>query len=303
MLAARRGDRAGPADHLAALYLPGSHRAGMSALRRTSSRRTPRTASRHFGSSALLHRRHLAAIGVGDLLGTADRARGEDPARALKFPRRCRFGRLQLVAAVPRNTSAYVELAATECVAVLMKGSLHSDELLAAVVARDSGCGRNGASIRVYAMDVRPMPTAAHHDAAINIQPAAGAQYDICQNAIDLLLRLGMGTPLVAVLAAVERESGDVLDARCSGADDGGAGNGSAARRSMGRSPSTTRSARCDAYQGIVSPSRTGGHPAGAGSGAGNMLAKRLIYFAGATAAGLVSGARADHLTSRARIR
>jgi phosphate acetyltransferase len=88
---------------------------------------------------------------------------------------------------------------------LLMKGSLHTDELLAAVVARDNGLRTGRRISHVFIMDV---PT--YHkvlivtDAAINIAPALEDKVDICQNAIDLAVSLGLKEPKVAILAAVE---------------------------------------------------------------------------------------------------
>ena len=87
---------------------------------------------------------------------------------------------------------------------ILMKGSLHTDELMAAVVSRDGL--RTGRRIsHAFIMDV---PT--YHkvlvvtDAAINIAPALEDKADICRNAIDLCVSLGLEAPKVAILAAVE---------------------------------------------------------------------------------------------------
>jgi phosphotransacetylase len=88
---------------------------------------------------------------------------------------------------------------------LLMKGSLHTDELLGAVVARETGLRTGRRISHVFIMDV---PT--YHkvlvvtDAAINIAPTLEDKVDICQNAIDLAVALGVATPKVAVLAAVE---------------------------------------------------------------------------------------------------
>ena len=88
---------------------------------------------------------------------------------------------------------------------LLMKGSLHTDELLGAVVARDIGLRTGRRISHVFIMDV---PT--YHkvliitDAAISIAPALEDKVDICQNAIDLAISLGLERPKVAVLAAVE---------------------------------------------------------------------------------------------------
>lgn len=198
-----------------------------------------------------------------------------------------------------------VELAVAGEVAALVKGSLHTDELLGAVVAPESGLRTERRISHVYAMDVpaygKPLLIT---DAAINIRPTLDHKRDICQNAIDLMRRLGIVEPRVAVLAAVE-----TVNARMPATLDAAALTVMAARGQItgGRvdgplafdnaiSPDAART------KGIVSP------VAGLADillvpdlEAGNMLAKQLIYFAGATAAGLVLGARVPIvLTSRA---
>ena len=98
-----------------------------------------------------------------------------------------------------------VELAAAREVDALMKGSLHTDELLGAVVAAHSGLRTERRVSHVYALDVPAYPkTLILTDAAINIAPTLEQKRDICQNAIDLLHVLGVAEPLVAILAAVE---------------------------------------------------------------------------------------------------
>src|SRR5688572_4722727 len=92
---------------------------------------------------------------------------------------------------------------------LLMKGSLHTDELLSAVVAKETGLRIGRRISHVFVMDV---PT--YHkvlivtDAAINITPALEDKADICQNAIDLARALGLEQPRVAILAAVETING-----------------------------------------------------------------------------------------------
>ena len=196
------------------------------------------------------------------------------------------------------------ELAASGRVAVLMKGSLHSDELLAAVVASGSGLRTERRISHVYAMSVpayaKPLIVT---DAAINIQPTLEQKRDICQNAIDLLHLLGMAQPLVAVLAAVE-----TVNAQMPSTIDAAALTVMAARGQI-------TGARVDgplAFDNAISPdaAKTKGivSPVAGQADillvpdleAGNMLAKQLIYFAGADAAGLVLGARVPIiLTSR----
>jgi phosphate acetyltransferase len=209
------------------------------------------------------------------------------------------------IEAVPHSHAAAdraVELAVAGQVAVLVKGSLHSDELLGAVVR--SGLRTERRISHVYGMDVpaydKPLIVT---DAAINIQPSLPEKRDICQNAIDLLRRLGVERPRVAVLAAVETVNPAMpatLDAAAltvmaaRGQIEGGEVDGPLAFDNA-ISPDAART------KGIVS--RVAGHAdilLVPDLEAGNMLAKQLIHFAGATAAGLVLGARVPIvLTSR----
>jgi phosphate acetyltransferase len=197
-----------------------------------------------------------------------------------------------------------VELAAKGEVDALMKGSLHTDELLAAVVAAQSGLRTERRISHVYALDVpaytKPLIIT---DAAINIAPTLGQKRDICQNAIDLLHTMGITLPLVAVLAAIETVNpamqatidaaaltvvamrGQITGARVDGplAFDN-AINFDSARIKEIVSPVAGQA------DILVVPNLE----------AGNMLAKQLIYLAGADAAGLVLGARVPIiLTSR----
>jgi phosphate acetyltransferase len=88
---------------------------------------------------------------------------------------------------------------------LLMKGSLHSDELLGAVTKRETGLRTARRISHVFVMDVPTHPqTLFITDAAVNIAPDLLAKRDIIQNAIDLYTGLGLGTPKVAILSAVE---------------------------------------------------------------------------------------------------
>jgi phosphate acetyltransferase len=198
-----------------------------------------------------------------------------------------------------------VELAASRKVAALMKGSLHSDELLSAVVAQGSGLRTERRMSHVYAMDIpaycKPLVIT---DAAINIAPSLEQKRDICQNAIDFLRLMGVDLPRVAVMAAVETvnpKMPSTLDAAAltvmaaRGQITGGLVDGPLAfDNAVNLAAATTK--------GIVSPV--------AGQAdillvpdleAGNMLVKQLMLFAGADGAGLVLGARVPIiLTSRA---
>lgn len=195
-----------------------------------------------------------------------------------------------------------VELALAGQVEALAKGSLHTEELLGAVVRSRLRTERRIS--HVYGMDVpaydKPLIIT---DAAINIQPTLPEKRDICQNAIDLFRQLGVQKPKVAVLAAVETVNPGMpatLDAAAltvmaaRGQITGGVVDGPLAFDNA-VSPDAART------KGIVSPV--------AGKAdillvpdleAGNMLAKQLTHFSGATAAGLVLGARVPIvLTSR----
>lgn len=198
-----------------------------------------------------------------------------------------------------------VEMAARGKVAVLVKGSLHTDELLTAAVSRTGGLRTERRISHVYGMDVpayeKPLIVT---DAAINIQPTLNHKRDICQNAVDLMRLLGAEQPRVAVLAAVETVN-PVMPATL----DAAALTVMAARGQITGALvdgplafDNAISRESAATKGIASPV--------AGQAdillvpdleSGNMLAKQLIYFAGATAAGLVLGARVPIvLTSRA---
>lgn len=197
-----------------------------------------------------------------------------------------------------------VELAASGEVDIFVKGSLHTDELLGAVVAAGSGLRTERRISHVFALDVpaygKPLIIT---DAAINIQPTLDQKRDICQNAIDLLRTLGVDEPRVAVLAAVE-----TVNAKMSATLDAAALTVMAARGQI-------CGARVDgplAFDNAINleAARTKGIISQVAGEAdillvpdlesGNMLAKQLIYFAGATAAGIVLGARVPIvLTSR----
>lgn len=198
-----------------------------------------------------------------------------------------------------------VELAAGGKVDALMKGSLHSNELLSAVVAASSGLRTERRVSHVYMLDVPSYPKPlVITDAAINIAPSLTDKRDICQNAIDFLQRLGVTEPLVAVLAAVETVEpsmqatldaaaltvmamrGQITGARIDGplAFDNAISLDSARIKDI----VSPVAGRADI---LVVPNLE----------TGNMLAKQLIYLAGADAAGLVLGARVPIiLTSRA---
>jgi phosphate acetyltransferase len=188
---------------------------------------------------------------------------------------------------------------------ILMKGSLHTDELLSAVVAKETGLRTKRRISHVFIMDV---PT--YHkvlmvtDAAINIAPTLEDKADICQNAIDLAHSLGLARPKVAILAAVETINSKMpatLDAAalCKMAERGQI-TGAAVDGPLAFDNAI--SADAAAIKGIKS--EVAGDPdilIAPDLEAGNILAKQLTYLANADSAGLVLGARVPIiLTSRA---
>jgi phosphate acetyltransferase len=188
---------------------------------------------------------------------------------------------------------------------LLMKGSLHTDELMRAVTASATGLRTGRRISHVFIVDVP------HHsetlfitDAAINIFPDLDVKRDIVQNAIDLFTQVGLGTPRVAILSAVETVTSKIPStieaaALCKMADRGQITGGildgplafdnavdpEAARIKGIQSPVAGKA------QILVVPDLE----------AGNMLAKNLIFLSKADSAGLVLGARVPIiLTSRA---
>lgn len=198
-----------------------------------------------------------------------------------------------------------VELASTGRVAALMKGSLHSDELLSAVMSHSSGLRTGRRMSHVYLMDIPAYDRLlAVTDAAINIQPDLDQKRDICQNTVDFLRLLGVERPNVAVLAAVE-----TVSSKMQATLDAAALTVMAARGQITDAVvdgplafDNAISSEAARAKSIISP--VAGHAdilLVPDLEAGNMLAKQLIYFAKAGAAGLVLGARVPIiLTSRA---
>lgn len=197
-----------------------------------------------------------------------------------------------------------VSLARAGRVTALMKGALHTDEILAAAIARATGLRTERRMSHVYALDVPSYPKPLFlTDAAVNIAPSLEEKRDIVQNAIDLARALGITQPKVAILSAVETVStklGSTLDAAalCKMAGRGQITDG------LVDGPlafDTAISRTAAAAKALVSPV--------AGEAdilvvpdlvSGNMLAKQLIHLAGADAAGLLLGARVPIiLTSR----
>jgi phosphate acetyltransferase len=203
------------------------------------------------------------------------------------------------------SASTAVQLARAGEVEAIMKGSLHTDELLSAIVPSDTGLRTSRRISHIFVMDVPSYPRALLiTDAAINIYPKLKEKVDIVQNAIDLGKILGTPEPRVAILSAVETvtpeiESTLTAAALCKMADrgqiTGGILDGPLAFDNA-ISPEAART------KGIVS------EVAGKADilvvpdlESGNMLAKQLSWLAGAESAGIVMGTRVPvALTSRA---
>ena len=217
------------------------------------------------------------------------------------------LGRTRIVDAPHSHAAAAkaVELVRQGEAELLMKGSLHTDELLSAVVARETGLRTGRRISHVFLMDV---PT--YHkvlivtDAAINIAPTLEDKVDIVQNAIDLALTLGVTTPKVAILAAVETVNSKMqatLDAAAlckmaernqitSGILDGPLAFDNAISKDAARTKGIKSEVAGDPDI-LLAPDLE----------AGNILAKQLTFLANADSAGLVLGARVPIiLTSRA---
>ena len=187
----------------------------------------------------------------------------------------------------------------------IMKGSLHTDELLGAVVSSSTGLRTARRMSHVFVLDVptypRPLLVT---DAAINIYPDLLAKVDIIQNAIELARDLGIESPKVAILSAVETinpkipstvEAATLCKMADRGQIKGGVLDGPLAfDNAINLEAAKTKNIVSDvAGQAdiLVAPDLE----------AGNMIAKQLQYLAGADSAGIVLGTRVPIvLTSRA---
>jgi len=203
------------------------------------------------------------------------------------------------------SAEAAVRLAREGKAEMVMKGSLHSDELMAAVVKRETGLRTNRRISHCFIMDVPAIDRAVIiSDAAVNIFPTLEDKVHIVQNAIDLARALGLEQPKVAILSAMETVNPKVPStieaaALCKMADRGQITGG------LLDGPLALDNAidlGAAKIKKITSP------VAGVADilivpdlEAGNMLAKSLSFMADADAAGIVLGARVPViLTSRA---
>jgi phosphate acetyltransferase len=217
------------------------------------------------------------------------------------------LGDLEIVDVPHSNASAAkaVELIKEGQAEILMKGSLHTDELMSAIVSREGGLRTARRISHAFVMDV---PT--YHkvlivtDAAINIAPTLEDKVDICQNAIDLAISLGLERPKVAILAAVETVTSKMpatIDAAalCKMAERGQIKGGLldgplAFDNAISKEAAKTKGIKSDVAGDpdiLLAPDLE----------AGNILAKQLSFLANADSAGMVLGARVPViLTSRA---
>jgi phosphate acetyltransferase len=264
---------------------------------------TPTAVAHPCDESSLRGAADAARLGLIAPILVGPRARIETLARQHKID----------IAGLPIVDAPYSEASAAKAVELvregkaeaLMKGSLHTDELMAAVVRRETGLRTARRVSHCFVMDVpaypRPLLVT---DAAINIQPDLEVKADIVQNAIELAHVLGVENPKVAILSAVETINPKIqstLDAAalCKMAERGQITGGTldgplAFDNAISEEAAKTKK--------IVSPV--------AGKAdillvpdleSGNMVAKQLQYLAGADSAGIVLGTRVPIvLTSRA---
>jgi phosphate acetyltransferase len=228
--------------------------------------------------------------------------------KAAAFKHGIDISRFELVD-VPHSEAAAakaVELIHAAKGEILMKGSLHTDELMRSVTAKATGLRTDRRISHVFVMDVPAYSeTLFITDAAINIFPDLDGKRDIVQNAIDLYTQIGIGTsPRVAILSAVETVTSKIpstIDAAalCKMADRGQITGGLLDGPLAFDNAIDMESARIKGIKSevagraqiLVVPDLE----------SGNMLAKNLAYFAKADGAGIVLGARVPVvLTSRA---
>jgi len=239
----------------------------------------------------------IAPVLVGD----------ESRIRSLAETMQLDLGTIRIVDIPESRLAAFraVEMARKGEVQMLMKGSLHTDEIMGAVVSREGGMRTGRRISHVFALDVpsyhKPLFVS---DAAINIQPDLETKIDILQNAIDAMLTIGVVNPKVAILSAVESVNPAIpstLDAAalCKMVDrgqitgaivDGPLAFDNAISLEAARIKKIKSKVAGDVDLLMV-PNLE----------AGNILFKQLQYLAGALAAGVVVGAKVPIvLTSRA---
>ena len=242
-----------------------------------------------------------AGLIVPVLIGPADKIRSVAAAEGLSLDR----ASIVDVAHSHAAAEQAVKMAREGEVLAIMKGSLHTDELMSAVVKRDGGLRTSRRISHVFLMD---LPTYSTRllitDAAINIEPTLEEKADIVQNAIDMAITLGVETPKVAILSAVETvhpKMRSTLDAAalCKMADRGQIKGGLLDGPLAFDNAVSLAAARTKGIRSEVAGRAEILHVPDLESG--NMIAKQLEYLANAVAAGIVLGARVPIvLTSRA---
>ena len=256
-------------------------------------------------------------VDTPSLLGAVEAARSrliipvlvgpEDKIRAAAEQARIDLSSYEIVSTEHSDAAAQaaVAMARSGGAEALMKGALHTDELMHAVLDHERGLRTARRMSHVFAIDAPGYPRPLFvTDAAINIYPTLADKHDIVQNAIDLAHALGIAQPRVAILSAVETVTESIrstLDAAalCKMADRGQITGGILDGPLAFDNAVSEEAAKT---KGIVSP------VAGRADifvvpdlEAGNMLAKQLEYLAEAEVAGIVLGARVPIiLTSRA---
>jgi phosphate acetyltransferase len=211
------------------------------------------------------------------------------------------------IVSVPHSHAAAdraADMAARGEVEMIMKGSLHTDELIHAVLAQPAlRTGRRMSHVFRFDVPLYPKPLLIT-DAALNIRPSLAEKMDIIQNAIDFSRILGVETPKVAILSAVETVNPSIpstLDAAalCKMADRGQIKGGLLDGPLAFDNAISAHAAQVKGIQSVVAGDAD--ILAVPDLESGNMLAKQLEYLAGGTGSGLVLGARVPiALTSRA---
>ncbi|MBP7649498.1 MAG: bifunctional enoyl-CoA hydratase/phosphate acetyltransferase [Phenylobacterium sp.] len=235
------------------------------------------------------------------LIGPAARVRAAAQAAGLDL------GGLELIDVEHSHQAAAraCELAAKGEAAAIMKGALHSDELLEAVIAGQSGLRTERRMSHVFVLDVpsypRPLLVS---DAALNVAPDLATKRDIVQNAIDCAHAMDIAEPKVAILSAVETVNPKMIStldaaALCKMADRGqivggkldgplAFDNAISLEAAEAKGIKSAVAGRADI---LIVPDIE----------SGNMLAKQLFYLSNAQSAGIIMGARVPIiLTSRA---
>jgi len=264
---------------------------------------TPTAIAHPCDESSLKGAIDAARVGLIEPILVGPTARIREAAAAARLD----VSKLRIVDAQYSQDSAAkaVELVRNAEAQALMKGSLHTDELMGAVVKRETGLRTSRRISHCFVMDVPGYPEALIiTDAAVNIAPTLKDKVDIVQNAIDLARDLGTTEVRVAILSAMETVNPDVPStleaaALCKMADRGqitGALVDGPLALDNAISPEAAKIKKIDSPVAgranvLVVPDLE----------AGNMLAKSLTFLASADAAGIVLGARVPIiLTSRA---